>query len=84
MAHETAICCYPHNSPEIPALLGSQFNSTHYVQMLCAQQNCFSHFRKNITRLHAGLLRIGQIFSFSSKTVYRRFMTIDISCAKCF
>ena len=51
--------------------------------MLCAQQNCFSYFGKNITCLHAGLLRIGQVFSVSWKTVYRRVMTIAISCAKC-
>jgi hypothetical protein len=52
--------------------------------MLCTQQNCFSHFRKNITCLHAGLLRIGQVLTVSYKTVYRRAMTIVISCAKCF
>jgi len=65
-------------------IISQSLKNTPSVQMLCAQQNCFSHFRKNIPCLYAGLLRIGQVFSASCKTVYRRVMTIAISCAKCF
>jgi hypothetical protein len=44
--------------------------NTPSVKMLCPQTNCLSlHFRKNVTRLRVGPLRIGQTYSVSCKTV---------------
>ena len=57
---------------EIPTLLDSWVTNTPSVKILCRQKNFLSlYFRKNITCLIIGLLRIGQDFSVSCNTVYR-------------
>jgi hypothetical protein len=48
---------------EIPALIDSCVTNTPFVKMLCPQGSGLSlYFRKNITCLSVGLLRIGQVF----------------------
>jgi len=57
---------------EIPALPDSWVNNKPYFKVLCPQKHCFSlHFRKTITYLSVGPLRIGKASSFSCKSVYR-------------
>jgi hypothetical protein len=61
---------------EIPALLDSWVTDTPSVKMLFPHTNSLSfYFRKSITCLSCGLLRIGQVFTVSRKTVYRRVTT---------
>jgi hypothetical protein len=61
---------------EVPALLDSWVTDTPSVRMLFPQTNSLSYyFRKNITCLSGGLLRIGQVFTVSCKTVYQRVTT---------
>jgi hypothetical protein len=56
---------------EIPALLDSWGINTPSVKMLCPQKNSL-YFRKNLTRLRVGLLRICHVFfSLSCKVEYR-------------
>ena len=51
------------NQTDIPALLDTRVTNTPSVKMLCPQNNCMSlYFRRNITCLRVGLLKIGQAF----------------------
>jgi len=57
---------------KIPALVDSCVTNTHSVKMSCSEKNCFIlYFRKIITRLIVGLLRVGQVMSVRCETVYR-------------
>jgi hypothetical protein len=60
----------------IPALLDRWIPNTPSVKIRCPKI-CFSYFRKNMTWLSGGLLRICQVFSVSYKIVYRRVTTSD-------
>jgi hypothetical protein len=69
VTHETAIGRNPHNSSD------SDFHITRrlgYLQAFCqnvvfTKKEYSLYFRKNITRLSVGLLRIGQFFVSSAK-----------------
>ena len=57
------------NQTEIPSLLDSCVTNRPSLKIL--YKKYFLYFRKNMTRLNVGLLRICQVFSFSCKIVYR-------------
>ena len=55
---------------EIPTLPDIWVTNTTSVKILCPQKNCLSlHYRKNITCLSVGLLKIGQFFFLSCTSV---------------
>jgi hypothetical protein len=57
---------------EVTALQDRWVANTPCAKLLCPQKKLLSlYFRKNITCLSVGLLRIGQVFSVSCKIGYR-------------
>lgn len=57
---------------EIPALSHFGVHTAPHFKMLCPQKHRFSlHFRKTITCLIDGVLRLGQAISVSYEIVYR-------------
>lgn len=74
IAHETKNFRISHNSSEISILLDRWVTSTPSVKTLVKKKNP-SIFVKNVTCLHAGLLKIWRVFSVSCETEYRRVTT---------
>ena len=61
---------------DTPALLDEGITNAPSDKMLCPQNNFFFFYiHKNTTRLHVGLLSIGECFSFSCNIVIRRVTT---------
>jgi hypothetical protein len=72
LAHERAVCPNPPNSSNWILRIVRQLGYKHTCQNVVSTKNFLSlYFRKNITRLSDGVLRIGQVLGVSCKTVYR-------------
>ena len=68
MKRQFVVVTHTNHQTEIPALLDSWVTQN----VVPTKDKCLSlHFRRNVTCLSAGLLRIGQVSSISCNTVHR-------------
>jgi len=73
IAHETAVCHYPHNSSNRHSHICQTVRlQTQLLSKISSTKNCScTYFRKNTTCLRVGALRIGHVFFSGSCNLYR-------------